>query len=145
MILMNRRKARENAVKLLFQMDIAQVDLDYALRHQIHDEEENPEHEVETDFFTRLVKGTTDNLTQIDEYIRKHLRGWKLERLSGVDRAILRLATYELYYLEDMPVGVTLNEAIELAKTFGTDESPKFINGVLSGLVKDSGKYKERL
>lgn len=140
---MNRRKARENAVKVLFQMDLARVDLDYALLHQIEDEE-NPQEDVETHFFVQLVKGTNENLERIDELIRKYLRGWTLERLSGVDRAILRLATFEIYFLKDMPGGVTLNEAIELAKTFGTDESPKFINGVLSGLVKDSGKLKER-
>lgn len=140
---MNRRKARENAVKLLFQMDLARVDLEYALLHQI-DDEENPRENVETTFFEKLIKGTHENLEQIDQLIRKHLRGWTLERLSGVDRAILRLATFEMYFIQDMPAGVSLNEAIELAKTFGTDESPKFINGVLSGLVVDSGKLEER-
>ena len=140
---MNRRQARENAVKVLFQMDIAQVDLDYALQHQI-DDEENRQEDVENEFFVKLIKGTNENVEQIDQLIRKHLRGWTLERLSGVDRAILRLATFEMYFIHEMPAGVTLNEAIELAKTFGTDESPKFINGVLSGLVKDSGKLKER-
>lgn len=140
---MNRRKARENAVKLLFQMDLARVDLEYALLHQI-DDEENPRENVETAFFEKLIKGTHENLEQIDQLIRKHLRGWTLERLSGVDRAILRLATFEMYFIQDMPAGVSLNEAIELAKTFGTDESPKFINGVLSGLVVDSGKLEER-
>lgn len=143
---MDRRKSREKAVQLLFQMDLARVDLDYALGHQVEEEDEgeNSFGEEENRFFLELVRGTVQHLTDIDTLIRENLRGWTFERLAGVDRAIIRLATFEMHFRKvPPPIGVCLNEAIELGKLYGTDESPKFINGVLSGLVKESGKQQE--
>ena len=142
MILMKRRQAREKAVQLLFQMDMAQVDLDYALNHQVELEDKSA-NQGEGEFFRQIVKGTVENLEEIDALISHHLRGWTLARLAGVDRAILRLAAFEIQFRKDIPLGVSLNEAVELAKIYGTDDSPKFINGVLSGLAKESEKEKE--
>lgn len=139
---MNRRQARERAVQLLFQMDMARVDLDYALTHRVELEDKSAD-EGEGEFFRQIVKGTVEHLEEIDSSISHHLRGWTLSRLAGVDRAILRLAAYEINFRKDIPLGVSLNEAVELAKIYGTDDSPKFINGVLSGLAKESEKEKE--
>ena len=139
---MKRRHAREKAVQLLFQMDMARVDFDYALNHQLEPEDESAD-KGEGEFFRKIVQGTVEHQEEIDALITHHLRGWTLARLAGVDRAILRLATYEIQFRKDIPLGVSLNEAVELAKIYGTDDSPKFINGVLSGLAKESEKEKE--
>lgn len=69
--------------------------------------------------------------------ISQHLVNWKLDRIANVDRAILRLSVYEMVYQEDIPVSVSMNEAIELAKLFGDDKAPKFVNGVLSNIKND--------
>lgn len=78
-----------------------------------------------------------DHQVQLDEMISKHLVNWKLDRIANVDRAVLRLAVYEMVYVEDIPVNVSMNEAIELAKRFGDDKATKFVNGVLSNIKSD--------
>jgi N utilization substance protein B len=83
-----------------------------------------------------LVEGTTRHLEKIDELIRKQAEHWRLERMSAVDRNILRLAVYELLYEEDVPKLVVLDEAIELAKRYGSEQSGRFVNGLLDGLLK---------
>src|SRR5690606_36237293 len=92
----------------------------------------------QTDEFARqLFFGVLENKAAIDELLVKYLTGWQVDRLSRVDRQILRLATYEMIYQsEQIPPKVSLNEAIELAKYFGTEESGKFVNGVLAKLLK---------
>ncbi|MFD0130235.1 transcription antitermination factor NusB, partial [Bacillus subtilis] len=84
-----------------------------------------------------LVHGVLEHQDQLDEMISKHLVNWKLDRIANVDRAILRLAAYEMAYAEDIPVNVSMNEAIELAKRFGDDKATKFVNGVLSNIKSD--------
>lgn len=74
---------------------------------------------------------------KLDDMISQHLVNWKLDRIANVDRAILRLSVYEMVYQEDIPVSVSMNEAIELAKLFGDDKAPKFVNGVLSNIKND--------
>ncbi|WWL81293.1 transcription antitermination factor NusB [Bacillus altitudinis] len=75
--------------------------------------------------------------TNSNDMISQHLVNWKLDRIANVDRAILRLSVYEMVYQEDIPVSVSMNEAIELAKLFGDDKAPKFVNGVLSNIKND--------
>lgn len=74
---------------------------------------------------------------KLDDMISQHLVNWKLDRIANVDRAILRLSVYEMVYQEDIPLSVSMNEAIELAKLFGDDKAPKFVNGVLSNIKND--------
>jgi N utilization substance protein B len=135
---MNRRQSREKAIQVLFSIDMTQAEPKQVLEHVLEDDEEQQEvTEKNVEFLTELVEGTIAHQADIDQKISQYLRGWTIGRLANVDRAILRLAGYEMMYRDDIPMKVTLNEAIELAKVFGTDDSPKFINGVLSSLVRD--------
>ncbi len=94
------------------------------------------------EFALSLFKGTIDHLDQIDDAIKKHLQNWDFERVSSIDRAILRLGAYELLF-SDLDKAITINEAVELAKKLGANESPKFINGVLDAIAKEkSGSQK---
>ncbi|MDQ0161396.1 transcription antitermination factor NusB [Bacillus alveayuensis] len=127
---MKRRTARKKALQALFQIDIAHTSPKEAIEHVLQGEEAD-------EFLTRLVEGTNNHMQEIDEMIKPFLVNWKIERLAAVDRTILRMAVYEMKYEKDIPVNVTLNEAIELAKTFGDEKSGRFVNGVLSS-VKNS-------
>ena len=122
---MKRRTAREKALQSLFQIDRSQIDPYEAIRYVLEDNESDP-------FLEDLVIGTTKNIVEIDKLISENLEKWTIERLGNVDRAVLRLATYEMLFLEDIPYSVSMDEAIEIAKTFGDDHSSKFINSVLS-------------
>lgn len=83
------------------------------------------------DFANSLIRGTSENMNSIDDVINRYSKHWRLSRMSKIDRNILRLATYELVYLRDIPSPVTINEAVELAKRYGTEESGAFVNGIL--------------
>ncbi|WP_243290199.1 transcription antitermination factor NusB [Bacillus sp. FJAT-47783] len=124
---MKRRTAREKALQALFQIDLAETTPSEAISHVLEGEEED-------EFLNRLVHGTVEKLDFIDEMIKPHLLKWKLERLANVDRTILRMAVYEMKFEQDIPLDVTINEAIELAKTFGDEKSSRFVNGVLSNV-----------
>jgi len=127
---MKRREAREKALQTLFQIDVGKVDREMAIEHVMD--------EMEPDaYLLKLVNGATDHGEQIDQLIQDNLENWKLDRLSNIDRNILRLTTYEFLYSEEVPQNAAMNEAIELAKVFGDDQSPKFVNAVLSK-IKDS-------
>ncbi len=127
---MKRREAREKALQALFQIDVGKVEREDALEHVVEELEADP-------YLIQLVNGTTDQLEKIDSLISSNLENWKLDRLSNIDRNILRLTTYELLFNEEVPQNAAINEAIELAKLFGDDQSPKFINAVLSK-IKES-------
>ncbi|PGZ59361.1 transcription antitermination factor NusB [Bacillus cereus] len=129
---MKRRTARERAMQALYQMDITgELEPKVAVENTLDEGEETNE------FLESLVVGFVENKEAIDEAIRQNLKKWKLERISIVDRSILRVAVYEMKYMEEIPRNVTINEAIEIAKTFGDEESRRFINGVLSN-IKDT-------
>ena len=123
---MKRRTAREKALQALFQIDISGVEVADAIEHVLNDGPGDK-------YLTQLVEGTIKHQAEIDENIKAHLEKWTIERLAPVDRGLLRLAVYELKYgEEDVPANVVLDEAIEIAKIYGDDQSSKFINGVLS-------------
>ena len=86
----------------------------------------------------RLVMGVLDHSQEIDRLIEKYSENWRLERINMIDRAILRMATFELLYCEEIPPKVTLNEAIELGKRFGSEDSGSFINGILDRIQKEA-------
>jgi transcription antitermination protein NusB len=123
-----RRKARELAVQLLYQHDLAKIDAEEAM--SLFWEHYPVNTEVRA-FCTQLVLGTLDRLTIIDEFLGAASENWSLTRMSVVDRNILRLATYELLDRPDIPPSVSLNEAIDIAKKYSTPDAAVFINGVL--------------
>ena len=89
-------------------------------------------------YATAIATGVDDDLVAIDALIRDHAKGWTLERMPAVDRAVLRIATYELLHRPDVPVAVAISEAVELAQQFSTDESGRFVNGLLSSVAKQT-------
>ncbi len=84
-----------------------------------------------------LVEGVGDHLDEIDATIRAYAQGWTLERMPSLDRALLRIGVFELTYRPDVPTGAVISEAVELAKTFSTDDSGRFVNGLLSAVAAD--------
>jgi N utilization substance protein B len=125
-----RTKARKRAVDVLYEADVRSSDPLAVLRDRI--ETANPpvpEHTI------RLVHGVADNAGRIDELIARHAANWQLDRLPDVDRAILRMATFELLWADDVPDAVVIDEAVELAKALSTDESPAYVNGVLGAIL----------
>ncbi len=140
---MKRRIAREIVVQSLYQIEMNGVTGDEAV--DIVMEEARQENEIGTDVaelanidaFTReLVQGVQDKQESIDQSLVVYLTGWQVDRLSRVDRQILRLA-YELTYRKEVPPKVVINEAIELAKHFGLEENGKFVNGVLGRMLRE--------
>lgn len=130
-----RRKAREVALQFLYQLDLNGDD-----DPTPHDEEFWARHPVDQNtrgFADALVRGTKSNQAKIDHAISQFAEHWDLERMSVVDRNILRLAVYELLWTADVPPKVAINEAIEIAKKFGTKESSRFINGLLDRIHKE--------
>ncbi|WP_134698844.1 transcription antitermination factor NusB [Ammoniphilus sp. YIM 78166] len=130
---MKRREAREKIVQVLYQIDMRGIDAREAIK-AITDEPLEPQ---DRDYLQAQVEGILSHQEELDESIKKYLRNWSLDRLGFVDRAILRLAAYEIFYIEDIPEKVSVNEAIELSRAFGMEESVKYINAVLANLVKE--------
>lgn len=126
---MKRRTAREKALQTLFQIDINDIPPDDALEYVM----DQPVGDV---YLNRLVHGVTEKKTVIDERIEKNLENWSFSRLAAVERAVLRIAAYEIFYEDEVPQSVAINEAVELANTFGDEKSGKFVNGVLSKMIK---------
>jgi N utilization substance protein B len=131
--LVSRRLARELAFKALFEIDVGKNEVGRAVEHVLEEAELN---ETNKQYLQEMVTGAIENLVEIDEVLAKHLILWEIKRIANVDRNILRLATFELTYRRDIPPSVAINEAIELAKKFGTNDSPKFVNGVLDKMAK---------
>lgn len=132
-----RRKGRIIAFQALYSFDIAFREIDELFTFSWIDKERRGRLKEETLAFSRLlVKGTIENLPVIDEKIKEHLEHWDFSRLSRVDLAILRMSVFCLLYQPDIPATVTIDEAVDIAKEFGTDESYRFINGVLDSIHK---------
>ncbi|MEH7514882.1 transcription antitermination factor NusB, partial [Gottfriedia acidiceleris] len=126
-ILMKRRKARELALQTLFQMDLSEANASDALEHVLEEAEEKQDA-----FLDAIVTNFVSHKEVIDEQLASNIESWTIDRLGNVDRNILRIALVEISYLEDVPKSVAINEAIEIAKVYGDDDSSKFINAVLS-------------
>ena len=124
----DRRAARERAVGLLYEAEVkgeGAVQVLTALPV------------APDDYVREVVTGVAEHVEALDEVIRRYSRNWDLERMPALDRAILRLAAYELGHRPDVPRNVVINEAVELAKVFSTEESGKFVNGMLSAMAAD--------
>jgi len=126
---MKRRRSREHALKILYMSDIrGENPID--LIDEYWTMNENEEQDVKN-FAEKIVKGVFENKENIDKKISSTIVNWDFNRLGVIDRNILRIGTYELLFEETIPAAVSINEAIETAKKYGTEDSPKFINGVL--------------
>lgn len=132
---MNRRKSREIAMKLLFEMTINKEHYEEILSNFKENTDINLE-DLDFQYIKNIINGIEENKEEIDKKIQQNLKNWKLSRLSKIDITILRISTYEMLYLEDVPDKVAVNEAIELAKKYSSDNSPSFINGVLGNMIK---------
>lgn len=131
---MSRKIARETAMKTLFQMELnGEYDLD-----NLHVNQDEVLEESEYQYIEGIVRGVVANLKDIDGTIEKYSKSWKLSRLPKVDLSILRVALYEIMHSEDIPMQVSINEAIEIAKKYSTADSSKFINGLLGAYAKET-------
>ncbi|MEG0115368.1 MAG: transcription antitermination factor NusB [Hydrogenoanaerobacterium sp.] len=129
---LSRRDAREQAFVLLFEKTFNKDD---SLETIIANAEEGRDIQVDS-FALKLAAGFCDNSQAIDEQIEKNSTKWKMTRISRVALSILRLSVYELFFAEDIPDKVSINEAVELAKKFGTDDDSSFVNGVLGAVLR---------
>jgi transcription antitermination protein NusB len=136
---MNRKKSRDVAMKLLFEMQVKKEQYDEVIE-TFKENNEMDITELDFDYIFRVLKGIEENKNGIDNTIEKYLINWKLDRLSKVDIAILRVCTYEFLYEEDIPSRVSINEAIELAKKYSSENSSNFINGVLGKMINEISK-----
>jgi N utilization substance protein B len=140
-----RHQARERALQILFQYDIHGKP---GLWLDVFWEENEASEEVKA-FAERLVAGALENKKDLDALIERYATNWKISRMPIVDRNILRAGVYELLWMDDVPAKVTVNEAIELAKSFGDDDASKFVNGILDKVlateVRLAGKRKDAL
>ncbi|NIK12410.1 transcription antitermination factor NusB [Alkalibacillus sp. S2W] len=124
---MSRKHSREKAFQVLFQIDINEEVKEENLM-KVMDEDVSP-------FASQIIKGVIDHKDEIDTIIDGYLENWSFSRIGAVEKALLRIAIYEMKYVEETPYKVAVNEAVELAKRFHDDQSGKFVNGVLSKLA----------
>ena len=136
---MKRSKLREISFHILYESQFQPEEAAEKLRDTYLEQfyEEGEATETDKAFILNEVSGTLEHLKDIDEKIESSLVGWKLSRLSRVDLAILRLSLFEILYEEEIPVSVSINEAVELAKNYSEETSSSFINGVLANFAKD--------
>ena len=136
---MKRSELRENIFKLLFRVEFnGEEDMKEQVKLYFEDlplEDEKAISEKHQRFIEEKYFAIVENLTEIDEKIKEASNGWQLERMGKVELTIIRLAVFEMHYDENVPTGVAINEAVELAKKFGGDDAPSFINGILAKLV----------
>lgn len=130
---MSRKRARIGAMQALFAMDINNEFSTDKL--EVFMENNNFQGD-EVDYINRVVPDILDKLEVVDETIEKNLKGWTMARLAKVDRQILRVAVYEFLYKDDIPEEVSINEAVEIARLYSSDEAPKFINGILGTIYR---------
>ena len=131
---MSRREQREQIFKILFGVEFHSAD---ELEEQIglYMEDLGDIRKKDADYMTGKVRSIVENMDEIDGMINQASKNWKTTRMAKAELSILRLAAYEIKYEDDIPVSVSINEAVELAKLYGSDHGPAFVNGILSGMV----------
>jgi N utilization substance protein B len=133
----HRRLARECALEVLYRLDLVSDEPADTIEEIL--QRKNPSEDAEA-YLRRLVDAVQANQQEIDDALRRHLKRWRLERLTVLDRALLRLAGAEILYFDDVPPKVSINEAVDIAKKFGDDDAGRFVNGVLDSVFRESGK-----
>ncbi len=136
----SRRKGREAALRILYFMDVSGVSGAHAIKAYWGHLADSSEAGEETEFAKEIVQSYAEHEGEINELIRSSSHHWRLERMPIVDRNVLRVAIVELQDMDDIPKRVTLNEAVELAKRFGSEGSGSFVNGVLDRIATELGK-----
>jgi N utilization substance protein B len=136
----HRRQAREVALQVLYQIDVSKIDAEEAI--ELYCENFDVQENVR-EFSTELILGTRKHIDEIDDFIGNCSEHWTLDRMARVDKNILRMAVYELLYCRDIPPKATLNEAIDIGKIYGTENSGSFINGILDALYVKLRKNDE--
>lgn len=139
------KKARIGAMQIMYQMDLTEDysldNLDIFLKNFAEDTEYEDKEivftEEEEEYLGEIIPVIIEKLGDIDQIINKNLEGWTIERLSKVDKSILRISVYEMMYRDDIPGPVSINEAVEIAKNYASENSPKFINGILGSIFKE--------
>ncbi len=138
---MGRRETRDLAVKFIFSDDFSQV------RKEMESQEERLENflrdydgcekkEIEMKYVEKVVKGTLEHIEEIDELIKANTENWSVERMAKIDMAILRVAVFEMLYMDDIPESVSINEAVEMAKKYSHEDAGTFVNGILGGIFR---------
>ena len=133
-----RSKARKRALDILYQADIRGDELAVTLAAEAKRAANEPAREASWLYAREIVDGIIDNRDDIDEQIVTHARDWKIERMPAVDRAILRIGVWEVLHNDAVPAAVAIDEAVELAKEFSTDDSGAFVHGVLGRISRAS-------
>jgi len=131
---MSRKKARDNAFKCVYELEFGRDENLEKILNNCYEENDNKPDEKE--YIKAVLKGVKENLEEIDGIILSKLKNWSLDRIAKIDLAILRLAVYEIKYMEDIPEKVSANEAVELAKTYGNNDSKSFVNGVIAKVIE---------
>lgn len=137
-----RRLARRVTLETLYEYDIANHPPDEILERRL---EAHPMENAGVEFASQLVQGVLQHQQEMDKLIARYAPEWPLDQMAVIDRNILRIAIYEFLIAEQTPVKVSINEAVELAKTYGSDSAPRFINGVLGTLAEQIASLKEEM
>lgn len=133
-----RTKARKRALDILFSSDVRGDAIGVTLAAEAKRAASEPAREASWIYAREIADGIVDHQEEIDEQITTHSRDWKLERMPAVDRALLRIAVWEILYNDEVPTAVAIDEAVELAKEFSTDDSGAFVHGVLARVARSS-------
>lgn len=131
---MKRTEAREHIFKMVFGLEFNTAD-EMPQQLEMYFDQLEEAKEKDREYIQKKAQAVAEHIEEIDRLINEHTTGWKTTRMNKVDLTILRLAVYEMKWDDDVPVSVAINEAVELAKRFGGDESPSFINGVLARIT----------
>jgi len=134
-----RTFARECALKILYRIEISRESIEDSLKDFWSKSADSADKESH-DFTETLVKGTYENLAAIDGMISKYTDNWSISRMAVIDKNVMRMCIYEMLYRDDIPLNVSINEAIELAKKYGDIDSGKFVNGILDKIKKTECK-----
>lgn len=134
MIMSTRRKARINAMQLLYELDCTRHSLENGLSHLVKKEKLSKE---KSTFIVNIVKGVLNNKKEIDDIIERFASAFPVEQMAVIDRNILRIAIFEILFNNDTPFKVVIDEAVELSKIFGSNASPRLVNGVLGSIVDE--------
>lgn len=129
----DRRKARTIALEIIYQKEITNAHLDEIVKNRL----KAGGHAPPSTFSMALIEGVIDHQKELDHLIAGHADNWALERMPCLDRNIIRISLYEMLYEEDIPFSVSINEAVELAKIYGTEDSAKFVNGILGKIASE--------
>ncbi|MCF7870820.1 MAG: transcription antitermination factor NusB [Candidatus Omnitrophica bacterium] len=137
----SRSKARDIALCLLYQIEISKITPQDALLSSSAAAIKDDSIVI---FFSQLIKGVRSNRDKIDSIIKKYAKNWEISRMAVIDRNILRLAVFELFFLDDIPPKVSINEGIELAKRYGDLDSARFVNGILDKIYKTEKSIEKK-